>query len=82
MPSRRLTAYLAVVTALGCIALVYVLVQPDALDVLSRPAVVWPLALVMIIGELRPILIARGQADADEVSVSSTVGMALLIVAW
>jgi diguanylate cyclase (GGDEF)-like protein len=69
------------VGALGCAAMLATLLRPGALNVKSNPWVLSAMVLVLVIGELRPISIARGEAEADEVSISSTVGMALLLLA-
>jgi diguanylate cyclase (GGDEF)-like protein len=76
-----LTTYLIAISVIGASVLACVMAQPGALDVWHRPWIVLPLALVIVIGELRPISIARAQCDADEVSVASTVGMALMLLA-
>ncbi|HEX2902482.1 MAG TPA: EAL domain-containing protein [Jatrophihabitans sp.] len=43
--------------------------------------VVWLFALVLVLGELWPIPVARGQEAGDEITVSSTFGFGLLLVA-
>jgi diguanylate cyclase (GGDEF)-like protein len=69
------------VGAVGFAVILATLLRPQAVDVDSHGWVLVSLVLVLVIGELRPISIARGEAQADEVSISSTVGMALLLVA-
>ena len=81
MRSRQLTGYLLAVSAVGLAVFVAVVMHPDAVSVTTRPLVVLPLAIVIIVGELRPISIARGSAEAEEVSISSTMGMAMLFLA-
>jgi diguanylate cyclase (GGDEF)-like protein len=78
---RHLTGYLLAVSVVGLAALIAVLTHPDAVSVTARPLVVIPLALVIIVGELRPISVVRGSAEAEEVSISSTMGMAMLFLA-
>jgi diguanylate cyclase (GGDEF)-like protein len=78
---RHLTGYLLTISLFGLAVLIGVLVHPGAVSVTTRPLVVLPLALVIIVGELRPISIVRGSAEAEEVSISSTMGMAMLFVA-
>jgi diguanylate cyclase (GGDEF)-like protein len=81
MRSRHLTGYLMAVSLLGLGMFGYVLTRTDAVSLTTRPLIVLPLALIIIVGELRPISIARGGAEAEEVSISSTMGMAMLFLA-
>src|SRR4051794_11368514 len=81
MRNRRLPSYLLVVGGVGFAVVLATFLHPRAIDVDSHRWVLLSLVLVLVIGELRPISIARGEAQADEVSISSTVGMALLLIA-
>jgi diguanylate cyclase (GGDEF)-like protein len=81
MRNRRLLSYLLVVGSLGCAVMVVTCLHPASIDVDTRLAVLLPLILVLVIGELRPIAIARGDSEPDEVSISSTIGLALLLIA-
>jgi diguanylate cyclase (GGDEF)-like protein len=78
---RHLTGYLLGVSVVGLAILLAVLVHPGSFSVTDRPLIVIPLALVIIVGELRPISVVRGSAEAEEVSISSTMGMAMLFLA-
>jgi diguanylate cyclase (GGDEF)-like protein len=78
-PNRRLTAYVGAVCASGLVALVALVYSaPSTVD--RRPSLVFLLlGVVLVLGELRPILIARGDEEGDEVTISSTFALALVI---
>jgi diguanylate cyclase (GGDEF)-like protein len=81
MKNRRLPSYLLVVGMLGVAVIVGTITRPGAVDARQHPWLLLSLVAVLIVGELRPISIARGETEPDEVSISSTVGMALLLIA-
>jgi diguanylate cyclase (GGDEF)-like protein len=77
-----ITCYLAAVGVAGIAVMVSTLILvPHALLDVGRFDVVVPLCLVLIIGEMRPIAITRGEDTTDEVSITSTIGIALLFLA-
>jgi diguanylate cyclase (GGDEF)-like protein len=78
----RLDGYLGAVGLVGIalIATVLTLIPAALIDV-RHFAIVLPLCLVLIVGELRPIAITRGEDSSDEISISSTIGIALVLVA-
>src|SRR5947199_1349562 len=81
MKNRRLPGYLLVVGALGALVMVVTGTRPGALDARLHPWLLLSLGHALIVGEFLPISIARGETEPDEVSISSTVGMALLLIA-
>ena len=80
--SRALSRYMWTVTALA-VPVMYI-VGAEALHQ-SLPAraalVIGIFAAVLVLGEMWPIPVARGQEAGDEITVSSTFGFALLLVA-
>ncbi len=83
--SRRLTAYLWLVTAVA-LPVIFVVgkqaVQVGASGLGTRGiTIVATLSLILIAGELWPIPVARGEEAGDEITVSSTFGFALLLLA-
>jgi diguanylate cyclase (GGDEF)-like protein len=83
--SRRLTAYLWLVTAVAIPVIVVVgrqAVQTGVSGLGTRGiTIVVTLSLILIAGELWPIPVARGEEAGDEITVSSTFGLALLLLA-
>lgn len=76
----RLRGYLLGVGALGAVAVVLPLHHLG--DRASVGALgVGLLVAALIVGELIPVQVARGERNADEVTVASTFGLALLLVA-
>jgi diguanylate cyclase (GGDEF)-like protein len=79
-----LRAYMWVVVAAGVPPIVWVALQPGAayLGYLSGRSglIIALLCVVLILGELWPIPVARGREAGDEITVSSTFGFALLLV--
>jgi diguanylate cyclase (GGDEF)-like protein len=67
------------VTALA--AVIWLLSQTSAAHLLHPTPPMLALAGILILGELRPILISRGEDDGDEITVSSTFALALVLVA-
>ncbi len=83
--SRRLTAYLWLVTAVA-VPVIFIVAKQAALlgasGLGSRGVtIVATLSAVLIAGELWPIPVARGEEAGDEITVSSTFGLALLLLA-
>jgi diguanylate cyclase (GGDEF)-like protein len=79
--SQRLRTYLLTVGTTGIASAAAVLwTGRDAFDLDLRPEVVLPLVLVLMLGEVFPIVVSR-EEQTDEVSISSTVGLALVFVA-
>src|SRR5882724_13143589 len=83
--SPRLTAYLWVVTVAAVPVIFVVALQAVALGAsgLGSRGIIIAAALsaVLIAGELWPIPVARGEEAGDEITVSSTFGFALLLIA-
>src|ERR1700753_2179403 len=83
--SPRLTAYLWLVTAVA-LPVIYVVGREAAVVAASGLGsrgitIVLTLSLILIAGELWPIPVARGEEAGDEITVSSTFGFALLLLA-
>ncbi len=83
--SRRLTAYLWLVTAAAAPVIFIVGRQAAQLGVSGLGSrgvtMVATLSAILIAGELWPIPVARGEEAGDEITVSSTFGFALLLLA-
>jgi diguanylate cyclase (GGDEF)-like protein len=83
--SRRLTAYLWLVTAVAIPIIFVVGKQAVVLGASGLGGrgitIVATLSLILIAGELWPIPVARGEEAGDEITVSSTFGFALLLLA-
>jgi hypothetical protein len=83
--SGRVRIYMWSVTALSVPLLV--LVGRQAAEVGYQPllgqlgVVVAMLSVVLVAGEMWPIPVSRGEESSDEITVSSTFGLALLLVA-
>jgi diguanylate cyclase (GGDEF)-like protein len=80
---RALLTYFWSVTLLALPVVVISALQArgDAGTIVRHQGVVLLLMVIVIVGELWPIPVARGEADGDEITVSSTFGFALLILA-
>ena len=77
-PSRAFVPYLVVVHVLGLLSFVVALLGPalgperqSAVPVLTYAF----LAVAVVIGELRPIVVPRGDSTPDEITVSTTLAL-------
>src|SRR4051795_1500735 len=82
MQTRRwaLGAYLSGVSLAGLPLLAYAVATVEVADLRRHLALVTIAALLLIAGELRPIPVARGADAGDELSISSTIAIALLLL--
>jgi diguanylate cyclase (GGDEF)-like protein len=78
-PNRRLTSFVGVVCAFGVLLLVAVALRSELSWLFTEPLIYSLCALLVLLGELRPILIARPDS-VDEVTVSTTFSMVLVLV--
>jgi diguanylate cyclase (GGDEF)-like protein len=80
-PSRTVIAYATTVFLLGLAVLVTVMVLqlPDIPWTSWGMSTTYLLSILLFIGELRPLLVARGDGDTDRVTVSSTFALALVL---
>jgi diguanylate cyclase (GGDEF)-like protein len=81
---RRVTAlhwYLAAVSVVGLPLFAVAAGTIDPIDVKHRLLVVIVAAALLIAGEMKPIPVSRGADAGDELSISSTMAMALLLLA-
>src|SRR3954452_20381868 len=78
--SYALNGYLTTVSVVGLpvFALAVVTVHPG--DVRRHLLAVLVAAVLLVAGELRPIPVARGADAGDELSISSTIAVALLLL--
>jgi diguanylate cyclase (GGDEF)-like protein len=76
-----LTAYMAGVCALGAPVFVYMMGNLDIGALRGRPWLYLTMTLVLVAGEMMPIPVPRGDDAGDEVSISSTVALALMMLA-
>jgi len=83
-PHARLTAltlYIAIVSFLGIGGTVAVLATSSHLeDLRAHTAELGLLAFALILGELRPIPISRGDDTTDNITISTTFAVALVLV--
>src|SRR3954454_188365 len=80
---RRVTAlqcYLTTVSVVGLSLLAVAIATVDATDVRHRLLLVVVAGLLLIAGEMKPIPVSRGADAGDELSISSTMAMALLLL--
>jgi diguanylate cyclase (GGDEF)-like protein len=80
---RRVTAlqwYLTAVSVVGLALLVVAIATIEGPDVRHRLLLVVMAGLLLIAGELKPIPVSRGADAGDELSISSTMAMALLLL--
>ena len=82
MQARRwaLGAYLSGVSLVGLPLLAYAVGTVEVADLRQHLALVLIAALLLIGGELKPIPVARGADAGDELSISSTIAIALLLL--
>ena len=79
---HRLNVFVYSVYCFGAAAACWVTAQTLASGSLplGRTAFVWAvLSLMLVLGELRPVRIARGEEGHDEITISSTFAMALVL---
>ena len=85
MTSRRrmvpLAGYMAAVCVIGLPMLVLLTAHLDFEEISDRPGLYLPMALVLIAGEMLPIPVPRRDEAGDEVTISSTVALALTMIA-
>ena len=75
-----LTLYVGAVAAVGVVVLVATLHGVDLADVArSAPTPVWLLAVGLVLGELTPIPVARGDDETSDVTMSTTFALALVV---
>ena len=83
--SPRVLRYMWCITALGLP--VFALTGMQAVQAGSDPlhgslgVIVCLFSIVLIAGEMWPVLVSRGEESSDEITVSSTFGFAMLLVA-
>ena len=78
---RPLTLYIGVVAVAGVAGSVLIFVNgPHWGDLRMYPAVLGLLGLALILGELRPIPISRGDDTTDNITISTTFAVALVLV--
>src|SRR4051794_21602048 len=80
---RRVQAlqwYLTAVSVVGLSLLALAIATVDATDVSHRLLLVVVAGLLLIAGEMKPIPVSRGADAGDELSISSTMAMALLLL--
>src|SRR3954454_279434 len=80
---RRATAlqcYLTTVSVVGLSLLAVAIATVDATDVRHRLVLVVVAGLLLIAGEMKPIPVSRGADAGDELSISSTMAMAQLLL--
>ncbi len=75
----RLRAFVGVLTLTAGAVLVAVLLQTELAWLSDRPVTYGVLSLMVLVGELRTVHVARG-AGYDEITVSTTFSMALALV--
>src|SRR3954452_19419031 len=82
MHARRwaLGAYLSGVSLVGLPVLVFAVAGLEVADLRRHLALVTIAALLLVAGELKPIPVARGADAGDELSISSTIAIALLLL--
>ena len=82
MQARRwaLGAYLTGVSLVGLPMLAYAVASVEVVDLRRHVALVSIAALLLVAGELKPIPVARGADAGDELSISSTIAIALLLL--
>jgi diguanylate cyclase (GGDEF)-like protein len=78
---HRLTAYLAGICAIGFPTAGYAISRVPATELTRRPVTLALMTAVLLVGEMRPIPVARGDEVGDEISISSTVACAMLFLA-
>ncbi|MDQ3530756.1 MAG: hypothetical protein M3425_12590, partial [Actinomycetota bacterium] len=69
------------VAASGALVLVWILLHGDWSPVAERPGVYLSLLLLLFVGEMRPINIARGSGSGGEIAISTPFIFALLLTA-
>ena len=79
--SAAVTAYVLAVFAVGATGTVWTIGrQVLTVDWLSWPmAAHYLLTVLLVVGEMRPLLISRGDGETDRVTVSSTFAVALVL---
>src|SRR5437763_6360406 len=82
MQTRRwsLGSYLSCVSLSGLPLLAYAVATVEVADLRRHLALVIIAALLLVAGELKPIPVARGADAGDELSISSTIAIALLLL--
>jgi diguanylate cyclase (GGDEF)-like protein len=75
----RLTAFVGLVCAIGFALMIGVVVRSDHSWLFADPAIYLALALLVFLGELRPIIVPRGDHH-DEITISTTFVLALALV--
>ncbi len=82
-PARvsALGPFIAAVGGTGLLGTLFVLTfAPHWTDLRAYPAVLGLLALAVVLGELRPIPISRGDDTTDNITISTTFSVALVLV--
>jgi diguanylate cyclase (GGDEF)-like protein len=77
----RLPAFLTLTNVLGLPALLATIVFAFRANGSARPILCLALGAVLVAGEMLPIPVARGDDAGDEVSISSTIALALAMLA-
>jgi diguanylate cyclase (GGDEF)-like protein len=77
--NKKFVVYLCAVTVAGWAALLWI-IHSKGTAVFGHSAVVWVLAPLVVLGELFPIRVQRGDAE-DELSVSTPFSLSLLVLA-
>jgi len=75
----RLRVFAVLTCAAGLVTVVVLLLDASVSSLLREPLVYTLLAVMVVAGELRPIVIARGDVR-DEITVSTTFALALTLV--
>ena len=82
MPTLRpivFYSYLVAVCGVGVGIMNWLIATYHPSMITRDPYVLLALSLMLLLGELRPILIARGEETQDEVTISSTFALALVL---
>jgi len=78
--SRRLTCFVTLVTAAGTLAAAVVWSRQLPWDGWNGQRVILSvLALTLVLGELRPIPVSRGDSSTDQITISTTSALILVI---
>src|SRR5688500_17740421 len=78
---HALGLFVGVVNAVGIGLLAALLASMDLSDLRDSAALYLLLLAILMFGERRPIEVARGDTENEQVSIASTFGMALVMLA-
>jgi diguanylate cyclase (GGDEF)-like protein len=76
-----LNAYLTAICVIGVPVVGYSIASMNFASISARPWLYISLVVVLVVGEMMPIPVPRGDDAGDEVTISSTIALALVMLA-